>query len=156
MRNPNHFPTSQERDSESELQEEIDEAMSEIRSEKIGHRLISVAKNIVEGFAAKPMLDRISQLSNSDNLRDKAKLKQYQSGEGRIDLSNDKILEALLDSYDSFNEERLKSLLAKGVEPSRILKNQHLQQLSISKLENMLTPPPDGEPSPMTEAATKK
>lgn len=87
MRNPNHFPTSQERDSESELQEEIDEAMSEIRSEKIGHRLISVAKNIVEGFAAKPMLDRISQLSNSDNLRDKAKLKQYQSGEGRIDLS---------------------------------------------------------------------
>ena len=156
MRNPNHFPASQERDNESELQEEIDEAMSEIRPEKIGHRLISVAKNIVEGFAAKPMLDRISQLSNSDNLRDKAKLKQYQSGEGRIDLSNDRILEALLDSYDSFNEERLKSLLAKGVEPSRILKNQHLQQLSISKLENMLTPPPDGEPSPMTEAATKK
>ncbi|MCR5832823.1 MAG: hypothetical protein K6G36_02715 [Candidatus Saccharibacteria bacterium] len=82
---------------------------------------------------------KVDDLAQSDNEEDLKKLHRFQDGTVDLVHKDDRILNAVLNSFDTFDQDRLNQLLTDGrVDKKKIMANEHVRDLAYQRFEQLL------------------
>ncbi len=108
---------------------------------RIGHKITAILNNANERRHERQVLATVAEierLSNSEDERDHNKLSVMRQ---EVDMSDDRIFDAVLDSYDSFEHFSLeypRIYLETKAKKEKLFENKHLKTLAMSHFEEIL------------------
>ncbi|MBR3264275.1 hypothetical protein IKF94_03580 [Candidatus Saccharibacteria bacterium] len=107
---------------------------------RIGNKINAAIQNRNEQRREIETLARIAEIERLAQSDDESDRKRLRGLLNFVDVSDDRVLEAVLNSYDTFNESQLYYglVIGKGVEKEKILKNKHVRDLAVSHFTGFL------------------
>ena len=131
--------------------EENNEQLTDARAAKIGRGIFGFRQRMAERRHEKSVQKTLAEIAaltdaeeDGQGRSNRRKLKSIQKGDCD-NLSDERVVGAILDSFTSFRPDDLASLVDCGVPVETILGNEKLRKLCASSLEDMLTSASAGE-----------